>query len=91
MFESVEERCLRGEVEPVRFGGLQGRENAGMSNAKYVRNILTVSPRIPGEGSSAQGKAGPKARPRGVADGQQVANPVPREVRLYEGVTQKAR
>ena len=53
----------------MRFGGLQGRENAGMSNAKYVRNILTESPRIPGEGSSAQGKAGPKARPRGVADG----------------------
>ena len=90
MLESVGERCLRGGVESVRFGGLQGRENAGMSNAKCVRTTLTVSPRIPGEGQSAQGKAGPKARPRGVADGQQVANPVPREVRLHEGVTQEA-
>ena len=32
--------------------------------------------RFPGEGSSAQGKSGPKARPKGVVDGQQVENPV---------------
>ena len=31
--------------------------------------------RIPGEGSSAQGKSGPKARPEGVVDGQQVEIP----------------
>ena len=31
--------------------------------------------RIPGEGSSAQGKSGPKARPEGVVDGQQVESP----------------
>ena len=31
--------------------------------------------RFPGEGSSAQGKSGPKARPKGVADGQQVEIP----------------
>ena len=39
--------------------------------------IFTVENlRIPGEGSSAQGKSGPKARPRGVVDGQQVEIPV---------------
>ena len=39
--------------------------------------IFTVeSLRIPEEGSSAQGKSGPKVRPKGVADGQQVENPV---------------
>ena len=39
--------------------------------------IFTVENlRFPGEGSSAQGKSGPKARPRGVADGQQVEIPV---------------
>ena len=39
--------------------------------------IFTVeSLRIPGEGSSAQGKSGPKPRPRGVGDGEQVENPV---------------
>ena len=29
---------------------LDTSENVGMSNAKYVRIILTESPRIPGEG-----------------------------------------
>ena len=32
---------------------------------------------IPGEGSSAQGKSGPKERPKGVSDGQQVEIPAP--------------
>ena len=31
--------------------------------------------RFPGEGSSAQGKSGPKLRPKGVGDGQQVEIP----------------
>jgi len=48
--ESVGERSIRGEVEPARFGGLYRSENAGMSNAKCVRNTLTESPRVPGEG-----------------------------------------
>ena len=30
---------------------------------------------FPGEGSSAQGKSGPKERPKGVSDGQQVEIP----------------
>ena len=39
--------------------------------------IFTVeSLRFPGEGSSAQGKSGPKLRPRGGGDGQQVEIPV---------------
>ena len=39
--------------------------------------IFTVeSLRFPGEGSSAQGKSGPKLRPKGVGDGQQVEIPV---------------
>ena len=47
-----------------------------MSNEMCARNTHVESPRFPGEGSSAQGKSGPKARPRGVADGQQVEIPV---------------
>jgi len=35
------------------------------------------SPRFPGEGQSAQGQSGPKARPKGVADGQAVNIPPP--------------
>ena len=64
-----------------RSGGLYRRENAGISSESGARNSAVESLRFPGEGSSAQGKSGPKARPKGVADGQQVDNPVlPREV-----------
>ena len=46
----------------VRACGRYTRENAGMSNEKYERNIFTESPRVPGEGLSAQGKAGTKVK-----------------------------
>lgn len=56
---------------------------------------MRISPaenlRIPEEGSSAQGKSGPKLRPKGVGDGQSVENPIPPERRLSEVVTQKDR
>ena len=42
-----------------------------------VRILHTESLRIPGEGSSALGKSGPNARPKGVVDGKQVDIPVP--------------
>ena len=58
-----------------RSGGLYRRENAGISSESGARNSAVESLRIPGEGSSAQGKSGPKARPKGVADGQQVDIP----------------
>ena len=60
-----------------RSGGLYRRENAGISSESGARNSAVESLRIPGEGSSTQGKSGPKARPKGVVDGQQVDNPVP--------------
>ena len=64
-----------------RTCGLYRRENAGISSESGARNSAVESLRVPGEGSSAQGKSGPKARPKGVADGQQVDNPVlPREI-----------
>ena len=40
-----------------------------------MRILPAENLRIPGEGSSAQGKSGPKARPKGVVDGQQVEIP----------------
>ena len=42
-----------------------------------VRIHAIDSLRFPGEGSSAQGKSGPKERPKGVSDGQQVEIPAP--------------
>ena len=56
--------------------GLHTRENAGISSEREVRNFSVESLRFPGEGSSAQGKSGPKQRPEGVCDGQQVDIPV---------------
>ena len=56
--------------------GLYGRENAGISSESKARNLAVESLRFPGEGSSAQGKSGPKSRPNGVDDGQQVEIPV---------------
>ena len=63
----VEERSIQDEV----------RENAGMSSESKVRIFAVENLRFPGEGSSAQGKSGPKVRPKGVADGQQVKIPAP--------------
>ena len=57
--------------------GRYGRENAGISSESGARNSAVESLRFPGEGSSAQGKSGPKSRPKGVDDGQLVENPVP--------------
>ena len=60
-----------------RSAGAHGRENAGVSSEMQVRILHTESPRIPGEGSSALGKSGPNARPKGVVDGKQADIPVP--------------
>ena len=60
-----------------RSCGLYGRENAGISSESGARNSAVESLRFPGEGSSAQGKSGPKSRPKGVDDGQRVEIPVP--------------
>ena len=60
-----------------RSGGLYRRETAGISSESGARNSAVESLRFPGEGSSAQGKSGPKSRPKGVDDGQRVEIPVP--------------
>ena len=49
--------------------GRDRRENAGISSESKVRILAVESLRFPGEGSSAQGKSGPKVRPKGVSDG----------------------
>ena len=56
-------------------GGLHTSENAGMSSENYVRIIMAESLRFQKEGSSASGKPGAKARPKGVADAHTVEIP----------------
>ena len=48
-----------------------------MSSENYVRIIMAENLRFPEEGSSAQGKSGAKARPKGVVDAQTVEIPLP--------------
>ena len=57
-----------------------------MSNEMQARNLHVECPRFPGEGSSAQGKSGPKPRTEVVGDGQQVYIPA---LPKNEAVTQK--
>ena len=73
----VEEHSVVGRSMTGRTCGRGRRENAGISSESTVRICATENLRFPGEGSSAQGKSGPKARPRGVVDGQQVEIPAP--------------
>ena len=70
----------------VRSGGLYRSENAGVSSEMQVRILHTDRPRFPGEGSSALGKSGPNARPKGVVDGKQAKDSC---TRIWsEGVTE---
>ena len=62
----------------VRTCGRSRRENAGISSERKVRILPVENLRFPREGSSAWGKSGPKERPKGVSDGQQVEIPAPR-------------
>jgi hypothetical protein len=48
-----------------------------MSSERQVRILPAENPRFPEEGSSTQGKSGPKPRTRVVGDGQQAEIPVP--------------
>ena len=48
-----------------------------MSSENCVRIVMAENLRFPGEGSSAPGKPGAKARPRGVVDAQTVDIPLP--------------
>ena len=57
--------------------GLYRSENAGMSSANCVRIVMAENLRFPGEGSSALGKSGAKARPEGVVDAHTVEIPWP--------------
>ena len=73
----VEEHSAVGRSITERRCGRGRRENAGISSESKVRILAVENLRFLGEGSSAQGKSGPKARPEGVVDGQQVEIPAP--------------
>ena len=51
--------------------------NVGMSSEKTCENHVHRKSKVSDGRSIRVGLVGPKARPEGVADGQQVNNPVP--------------
>jgi hypothetical protein len=72
----VEELTVVGRRSIVRTAGRGSSENAGISSESEVRIFTVENLRFPEEGSSSQGKSGPKARPKGVVNGQRVKIPV---------------
>ena len=56
-----------------------------------MRILLVENLRFPEEGSSSQGKSGPKPRPKGVGNGQLVDIPIPLTDVIRKGVTQQDR
>ena len=60
----VEEHSAIGRSNTEKSCGRSRRENAGISSESKVRIFAVESLRFPGEGSSAQGKSGPKVRPK---------------------------
>ena len=72
---AVGEHSIVGRSMSGSTCGRDRRENAGMSSENYVRIIMVENLRFPEEGSSAQGKPGAKARPRGVVDAHTVEIP----------------
>ena len=68
---------MYGQKQKRKRLGLYRRENAGMSSESKVRIFAVESLRFPEEGSSSQGKSGPKPRTKVVGDGQLVDIPVP--------------
>ena len=71
----VEEHSIVGRSMTEKTCGRDRRENAGISSESMVRIHAIESLRFPGEGSSAQGKPGAKARPKGVVDAHTVEIP----------------
>ncbi len=73
----VGERSIHTEAGRATAGGVYGSENAGMSN----RNAREIRAHRKSKASWAMpiipGLVGPKARPKGVVDGQQVNIPAP--------------
>ena len=65
----------------MRFVGRIRSENVGMSNEKISENLIRRKPKVSWGRLVRPGLVGPKARPKGVVDGQQVNIPVPLKAR----------
>ena len=73
----------------MRLAGGSRRDYVGISNVKTDVKSVRRKPKVSWGREIRPGLVGPKARPRGVADGELVNIPVPSCVRLTEGGTQE--
>ena len=73
----------------VSLAGGGRRDYAGISSVNSDEKSGRRKPKVSWGRDIRPGLVGPKARPKGVADGQLVNIPVPSYVRLTEGVTQE--
>ena len=60
----------------MRGGGADGSENVGMSNYLASEKLARRIPKVSHATAIGVGLVGPKARPKGVADGKRVNIPV---------------
>ncbi len=68
----------------MRFGGAFGSENGGISNFNGSEKLPHRKPKVSPATIFDRGSAGPKARPKGVVDGQQVNIPALQQYRPSE-------
>ena len=73
----------------TRTGG-DRRDYVGISSANSDEKSGRRKPKVSWGRDIRPGLVGPKARPKGVVDGQRVDIPVPRRFRLTDGGTRKA-
>jgi len=73
----VGERSIHTEAGRATAGGVYGSENAGMSNRNAREIRAHRKSKVSWAMSIIPGLVGPKARPKGVVDGQQVNIPAP--------------
>ena len=86
---AVEERSIQLRSPTVRSSGANRSETVGMSNHMAGENPARRIPKVSHAMSINVGLVGPKARPKGVADGQQVNIPAPcryRQRKLLESL-----
>ena len=75
----------------VRSTGATGSENLGLSNEKQGENPCRRKSKVSWGRFVRPGLVGPKLRPKGVGDGQQVNIPVLHIFRYQDGVTEEDR
>ena len=86
----VAERSVCRRRCAARYAGGIGSENVGMSNEQGDENSPRRMSKVSYPTSVVVGLAGPKAQPKGAADGERVNIPVLPAFRLYDAGTRRA-